>query len=163
MGRRKQNTLIKPLTKVKVSGLRRGSTISCKALTREEVAFKEMLDDSEYLSDQPVSRAECKCGVRPCPYVSCKYHLYLDVNPENGSIKFNFPDLEFDELEETCALDIIERGDSTLDLIGRYMNLTRERVRQIEATAIKKLLDRNEFPEEVFEFFRINVAENEED
>ena len=51
---------------------------------------------------------------RPCPYVSCKHHLYLDVT-EFGGIKLNFPGLEVWELEETCALDVAERGGVTLD------------------------------------------------
>ena len=54
------------------------------------------------------TRAECAEGPRPCPYVSCKHHLYLDVNPETGSIKLNFPDLEVDEMAETCSLDVAD-------------------------------------------------------
>ena len=34
----------------------------------------------------------CQQDHRPCPWVACKHHLYLDVNPETGSIKMNFPD-----------------------------------------------------------------------
>ena len=30
----------------------------------------------------------------PCPFVSCRHHLYLDINPESGAIKVNFPGLE---------------------------------------------------------------------
>jgi len=76
---------------------------------------------------------------RPCPYVSCKHHLYLDVMPRTGAIKLNFPDLEPWELEETCALDVAEHDHCTLLEIGQLMNLTRERVRQIEADALEKL------------------------
>ena len=72
-------------------------------------------------------------------YVACKYHLYLDVNPETGSIKINFPDQEPWELEETCALDVAERGGVTLEEVGEILNLTRERVRQVEVTGLVKL------------------------
>ena len=65
--------------------------------------------------ERPNKRSECASGPRPCLFVACKYHLYLDVNPETGSIKMNFPDLEPWELEETCALDIAERGGVTLE------------------------------------------------
>lgn len=157
MGRKRNLTLSKPVTKLKVSGIRRGSTISCKYLTREELALKKKLDDENFISTPPQVRSECKDGIRPCPFLSCKYHLYLDVNKENGSIKFNFPDIDFDELEETCALDIIDKGEATLDLIGKYMNLTRERVRQIEATAVEKLLNCGLFPAEVLEYFSIKL------
>jgi transposase-like protein len=38
---------------------------------------------------RPRTRAECENRPRPCPWVSCKYHLFLDVNPVKGSIRFN--------------------------------------------------------------------------
>ncbi len=155
MGRKKKDIVEKSKTKLKVSGERRGATISCKYLTGEELALKNRLDEENFDSNKPTTREECKNnGVRPCPYVSCKYHLYLNVNKNNGSIKFNFPDLEFDDLEETCALDIIEKGEATLDMIGQYMNLTRERVRQIEDKVLQKLHKRS-FSKEVLEYFGI--------
>ena len=43
-------------------------------------------------------------------FISCKHHLYLDVNPETGSIKLNFPHLEPWEMLESCSLDVAERG-----------------------------------------------------
>jgi hypothetical protein len=72
-------------------------------------------------------------------FVSCKHHLYLDVNPETGSIKLNFPDKEIWELGETCALDVADRGGITLEEVGSIMNLTRERIRQVEARGLLKL------------------------
>jgi hypothetical protein len=87
----------------------------------------------------PATRAECENGPRPCPHVSCKFHLYLDVNPETGSIKLNFPHLEPWELTESCALDVAERGGITLEEVGTIVNLTRERVRQVEVRATAKL------------------------
>jgi len=73
--------------------------------------------------------------VRPCPYVACKYHLYLDVSPRTGAIKFNFPDLEPEQLTETCALDVADRGGHTCEQVGDLLNITRERIRQIEVAA----------------------------
>lgn len=67
---------------------------------------------------RPSTRSECKDGPRPCPYVSCRHHLYLDVNPHNGSIKFNFPDKEVWELEQTCSLDVAEEGGVELHVVG---------------------------------------------
>ncbi len=114
----------------------RARTIANRRLTREEVRRKEELKDFHY--EKPRTRAECRHGLRPCPFVSCRYHLYLDVK-ENGSIKINFPDLEVWQMEETCALDVAERGAITLEEIGEIMNLTRERVRQLEVNALFKL------------------------
>jgi DNA-directed RNA polymerase sigma subunit (sigma70/sigma32) len=71
--------------------------------------------------------------------VSCRYHLYLDVNPETGSIKLNFPHLQVWEMKETCALDVSDRGGATLEEVGEILNLTRERIRQVEVRGLLKL------------------------
>lgn len=120
----------------------RSVTIARKQMLRER---RRMLSKGplpviiEY--DRPKSRVECRSGKRPCLYVACRYHLYLDVNPKTGSIKMNFPDKEAHELEETCALDVAERGGVTLEEVGMIMNLTRERIRQLEASGLDKLRD----------------------
>jgi len=116
----------------------RSMTIAMKRLTREEMRQGALL--AQFMDyDRPRSRAECQHGVRPCPFVSCKHHLYLDVNPETGSIKLNFPHLEVWEMEETCALDVAGRGGITLEEVGEIMNLTRERIRQVEVRGLLKL------------------------
>ena len=117
---------------------RRAKTIARKNLTREEILEGQRLADMlDY--QRPKSRSDCGQIQRPCLYVSCKYHLYLDVNPDTGSIKLNFPDLEVWELHDSCALDLAGEGGMTLERIGEIMNLTRERVRQMEVTGIKKI------------------------
>jgi len=96
------------------------------------------IPDSVFKS-RPSIWGDCKNAKRPCPWVGCKHHLYLDVNPETGAIKINFPGLEPWELGETCSLDVSEDRESTLDEIGNLMNLSRERIRQIETIISKKL------------------------
>ena len=71
--------------------------------------------------------------------MSCKHHLYLDVSARTGAIKLNFPDLEVWEMNETCALDVADRGGTTLEEVGAIMNLTRERIRQVEVKGLAKL------------------------
>ena len=93
---------------------------------------------------RPRTRADCVNGPRPCLFVSCKHNLYLDVNPETGSIKLNFPDKEIWELEHTCALDVAEKGGITLEEVGAIMNLTRERIRQVETRGLAKLREATE-------------------
>jgi len=117
---------------------RRSKTISGKTLSQREVLQGIELQDWMDLR-RPRVRRECRDGLRPCPFVSCKYHLYLDVNPETHSIKQNFPHKEVWELEETCALDVAERGGLTLEEVGDLMNLTRERIRQMEALGVQRL------------------------
>jgi len=116
----------------------RSRTIAMKRLSKEEIRQgAELMSLVHY--ERPVLRAECRCAVRPCPYVSCKHHLFLDVNPETGSIKLNFPHLEVWEMGESCALDVAERGGITLEEVGEIMNLTRERIRQVEVRGLLKL------------------------
>jgi len=116
----------------------RSKTIAMKRLTREELRQGALMYPPVDIP-RPTSRAECRQELRPCPWVACKHHLYLDINPETGSIKINFPDLEPWELKHTCALDVAERGGITLEEVGEIMNLTRERIRQVEVRGLLKL------------------------
>lgn len=86
--------------------------------------------------NRPRIRSACKDSPRPCAFLLCKYNLYLDVNPESGSLKLNFPDKDIDELEDTCALDVADRGFHTLEQVADLIGLTRERVRQIETRSL---------------------------
>ncbi|WP_437910102.1 sigma factor-like helix-turn-helix DNA-binding protein [Sorangium sp. So ce327] len=116
----------------------RARTISVKRMTKRELEIGRMLyPETDYY--KPRARAECVDGPRPCPYVSCQHHLYLDVSARTGAIKLNFPDLEVWDMNETCALDVADRGGTTLEDVGAIMNLTRERIRQVEVKALAKL------------------------
>ncbi len=116
----------------------RARTISVKRMTKRELEIGRLLyPEEDYW--KPKTRAECKGGPRPCPFISCKHHLYVDVSPRTGAIKLNFPDLEVWELSESCALDIADHGGTTLEDVGAIMNLTRERIRQVEVKALAKL------------------------
>jgi hypothetical protein len=88
---------------------------------------------------RPRLRRECEESPRPCPFVACRHHLYLDVSPSTGTIKLNFPELEVWELAETCALDVAAAGGHGPERTSLLLNVTRERVRQIEAVALSKL------------------------
>jgi len=128
-------------------GRRRSKTMSRKEIARElrrQRAFGIVdpeLDETvrEIEASRPRSRADCANGPRPCMFIACKHHLYLDVNPATGSIKLNFPDREVWELDETCALDVADKGGITLEEVGSIMNLTRERIRQVETRGLAKL------------------------
>lgn len=104
----------------------------------EPLDEEEMLLERELAASRPRYRADCIDGPRPCVYLSCRHHLYLEVN-DAGGIKLNFPDLELDEIKETCALDVADHGGRTLDEVGALMNVVRERVRQIEQQALKQI------------------------
>ena len=118
----------------------RARTISIRRLSKTELnRGRELYPEADYW--RPKMRGECAEMERPCPFVACKYHLYIDVHPVRGSIKINFPDVEVWEMTDTCALDIADRGGITLEEVGQIMNLTRERVRQLETQGLAKLQD----------------------
>jgi len=116
----------------------RARTISVKRMTKRELEIGRLLfPEQDYW--KPRTRSECAEGLRPCPFVSCKHHLFIDVSARTGAIKLNFPDLEAWEMNESCALDVADRGGTTLEDVGAIMNLTRERIRQVEVKALAKL------------------------
>ncbi|MGA9526088.1 MAG: sigma factor-like helix-turn-helix DNA-binding protein [Myxococcaceae bacterium] len=142
-----------PMTEDEIQDERRRSkTMSRKEMARDlrrrRLAGEVDADEAELIhfieNSRPKTRADCVNGPRPCLFVSCKHNLYLDVNPETGSIKLNFPDKEIFELEYTCALDVAEKGGITLEEVGAIMNLTRERIRQVETRGLMKLREATE-------------------
>lgn len=63
----------------------RKKTVPLKRLTRRELAAGWIAAGGDAPYERPRTRGECRDGFRPCPFVACKYHLYLDINPETGS------------------------------------------------------------------------------
>ncbi len=121
----------------------RSHSIPLKAITRADVREMKLEVDALDYEDpidvrRPTTRAECG-DQRPCPFVSCKHHLYLDINPGTNSLKINYPDMEPWDLKESCSLDAADRGGVTLYEVGEIMILTRERIRQFEVAALMKL------------------------
>jgi hypothetical protein len=115
-------------------------------VTRREArkAVERALELEAQIVDRPRTRQDCSEGPRPCPHVSCRHHLYLDVNPQTGTIKLNFPELEVWELANSCALDIADQGGTAIETVGTFLNVTRERIRQIETQALSKLSTGND-------------------
>jgi ribosomal protein L40E len=120
----------------------RAETTAAKAFTRAEIAagWDELraLDLAEpgfVEPPRPKTRADCVGAEKPCPYVSCRHHLALEVT-EAGSIKLVFPDIEPWELTHSCSLDAADLGPHTLDALGEKLNVTRERVRQLEVKSL---------------------------
>ena len=99
------------------------------------------------MCDRPKTRADCIDGDRPCPYITCRWHLFFDSRPRVRQWRKWVADALDDEemsdalvvalraMSETCALDVASRCGETLIEIGRYMDVTRERTRQIESSA----------------------------
>lgn len=90
------------------------------------------------LALRPTTRADCLSGPRPCPWVSCRHHLYLEVRP-NGNLRLTWPGMEPEQLEHSCGLDVADRGAHTLEEVARILNLNDRRVLQLEQRAVRHL------------------------
>lgn len=91
--------------------------------------------------ERPITRADCEARDRsePCPMVSCRHHLYLEVSARTGSIQIRFPDREPWEMGgESCALELAERPVE-IDAVAERLNLTREMARKVELVALAKV------------------------
>jgi len=62
----------------------RAKTISVKRMTKRELELGRMLFPETEDNERPRSRSECSDAPRPCPFVSCKHHLFLDVSARTG-------------------------------------------------------------------------------
>lgn len=116
----------------------RSTTERTNRFSTRKLAVLSALEPYPDSIERPQTRGECQGAARPCPWVSCRYHLFLDVS-EADNIKLNFPDLEPDQLETSCALDVADREGATLEEVGDLINVTRERVRQIQTRALEKV------------------------
>lgn len=119
-------------------------------------------DPDEFGGDGKPDGVNC---ARPCPFTSCKHHLFVDVNQRSGGMKLNFPEFNVWDMasmpvevilelspEEiavfesespgstfpSCSLDVADYGGITLERVGELLNVTRERARQLEASAKHK-------------------------
>lgn len=98
---------------------------------------EELGEQEEWLAkNRPRKRGECP-EFRPCPFLSCRHHLYLDITRFKG-IKFNFPDIDPAEMPFSCSLDVAEEGGRTLEAVAALLNMTRETIRQIEDRALQR-------------------------
>lgn len=111
----------------------RPRTLKTRQLVAEVRREAEILRRSlPILEDErPRHRSDCERGPRPCPWVGCRFHLYLDVK-EGGYLRYNFPDRALEDLEETCALDVAESGHHTLEQVGDLVNMGRDHLLRVE-------------------------------
>lgn len=135
----------------------RAKTISIKRLAKRDLERGRLENPTPEGVVRPESRADCLPGgsneARPCPFVSCRWHLYLDVNDRTGAIKLNHPDKEPWEIPRTCALDVAEeasqQGGGSLEELSVLVGMARENVRKIEVEGLHRLREIAELAAEV--------------
>jgi hypothetical protein len=83
-----------------------------------------------------ITRGACRKLPGPCPHRVCRFNL-TDEHRDNRGAR---PSHEHPSVvREACALEAADLGGMTLEEIATRLSLTRERVRQIELGALKKL------------------------
>jgi len=90
------------------------------------------------LTHQPFTRRDCAALPRPCPLVGCRFN-WGNSPPRpyaEGTDRENHG-----EPASGCCLDMLDErpGKRTLNEVGDHMGLTRERVRQVEEGALRKI------------------------
>lgn len=99
---------------------------------------------------RPKTRGECmERNERPCPWFSCRYHIasvqaqaWNTIGGQPGFLQLTDEEM-IDRMFSRpffCILDAADQGGLTLEACGEIAGLTRERIRQIEEKAIKKVL-----------------------
>lgn len=121
-------------------------SIPIRVLARQnQKEYEPPLTDYEE-SERPKKRGDCVDGLRPCPWVSCRFHNYLDIDEMSGSLKINYRG-PVEEMTHSCSLDVADNGPNRLVDVGAVMSLTRERVRQLEEKLLLKVRRRTMFAE----------------
>jgi hypothetical protein len=122
-------------------GPERKATVARKHMLGQVKSADREIPHSEVMEahhERPRTRAECVAGPRPCPWVGCRFHLWGEVSDAGGLTIFR-PEVDPLDMDDTCALDLADRGGMTLEEVADRFNLTRERIRQIEDMALRKL------------------------
>ena len=83
-----------------------------------------------------ITRGACRKLPGPCPHAMCRFNLTAERRDNRGAKP---AELHLPVVREACALEAAEQGGMTLEEIATRLSLTRERVRQIELVALKKL------------------------
>ena len=117
---------------------RKLKTVGIRELIKQ--ARRNLARRIEHEEARPKTRADCKHIRRPCPFYGCKYNLYLDVT-SHGSIVYNYPFLFSGKMKESCALDVADRGEITLEQIADLMNVSKQRVGKMWTEIRDKLRD----------------------
>jgi hypothetical protein len=112
--------------------------------------------DWEIKPGVPRTVGDCRDRDRsqPCAYLSCRHHLWLRLREEQpgNPAKGAQGDTTFrPSTNQTCALEVAERGGTSFSEIGELLGMHHTRVRQIAERALAKLKDAGANVDEMLE------------
>jgi hypothetical protein len=120
----------------------RPTSIPARRLSRRELRAQSARLQLLPEIPRPRTRADCSAIPRPCPFASCRHHLYAEIS-EQGWLKLNFPHLDVLDMKESCSLDVADRsedvGGVTLEVLGELFNISLEGARQVELDVLGEL------------------------
>jgi len=119
------------------------------------------LTEEEPELERPKTRGDCANGPRPCPWVTCRHHNLIEVSsvgtillrgkrslPRKATKQMieRFYDEALFELGRgaTCSLDFADQGRQVMETVGEALQISRERVRQVEERALHRLSEHKE-------------------
>lgn len=115
-------------------------TVSRSSRALAIIADDLVADVERVERERPKTRGDCVDGPRPCPFVGCRHHLALSVNPKTGSIHHAWDVDALDRMPATCSLDVADDGvERDQPVVARYLNVSHDRVRRVEERALSKL------------------------
>lgn len=91
------------------------------------------------LLHRPQTRGDCAGGIRPCPWVSCRHHLFLEVDKRGREVRTNPVADDPLDLPETCALDVAERDGINLEEVADLLGISRQRIDIVLERSLIKL------------------------
>lgn len=136
--------------------------------TRRRVRRRQLLEEAPQLDllawhqvERPQRYGDCVGRPRPCPWFSCRHNLLFEVGTD-GALSFGDTRQsiknsgardqarrwrtaeaaalrKWSQMKDTCALDVAARGWLNNEEIGELLGLTRERVRQMQADALRRV------------------------
>jgi hypothetical protein len=100
------------------------------------------------------TREDCRNGPRPCPIVSCRHHLLIEVLITTTSVhpaaRAVLGDTRLADaspalleralraLPETCSLDVAEMGEHTFEQIGAVLGCTSQAAGQTTDMTVRR-------------------------
>lgn len=78
---------------------------------------------------------------RPCPLVSCRHNLFLDVDDDTGEIEFAHPGKEPNRIDPhtSCAIDVAMRGSQDAEFVADLMGMGPLAFEELEQGAVPLL------------------------
>jgi len=117
---------------------RRGLCGACyyrqRKAQRKRGVYRPIDNGSARLNVYDQTDGACMDLVAPCDRIDCRYNVI-----ELESIRVGRPAEHIQDATEPCALRLADRGGMTLQEVADVIGVSRERIRQIEESALRRM------------------------